>query len=235
MKKDIFNLIILDESGSMSGVKNQTISGCNETINTIRTAQETYAATQNHYVSIYAFQSDSHIPSRYLIKNQPIAEVSHIDGKMYVPNGMTPLYDAVGSTLVDLKTIVEERQLAIGSVTIITDGYENASHHYSHEKVASMIAGLKELGWNFNFIGANIDVEKTAASFNIDNALEFEQDEAGTNAMFARERRGRMAYYDRMEKCMEDCDVPEEGFPTEKEKKSIFAKLSEAAKGFFEE
>ena len=71
MKTEIYNLIILDESGSMDCVKKQTISGCNETINTIRMAQEKYADTQLHYVSIFAFQSGS-VPSRYIIKNEPI-------------------------------------------------------------------------------------------------------------------------------------------------------------------
>ena len=72
MKTEIYNLIILDESGSMSHVKRQTVSGCNETINTIRSAQEKFADTQTHYVSIYAFQANDKIPSRYLIKNQPL-------------------------------------------------------------------------------------------------------------------------------------------------------------------
>ena len=70
MKTEIYNLIILDESGSMSHVKRQTVSGCNETINTIRSAQEKFADTQTHYVSIYAFQANDKIPSRYLIKNR---------------------------------------------------------------------------------------------------------------------------------------------------------------------
>ena len=58
MKTEIYNLIVLDESGSMGCVRNQTISGCNETINTIRAAQEKYADTQEHFVSIYAFQTN---------------------------------------------------------------------------------------------------------------------------------------------------------------------------------
>ncbi len=235
MKTDIFNLIILDESGSMYDMTQHTINGCNETINTIRTAQETYAEMQNHYVSIYAFQSGSHIPSRYLIKNQPIAEVSHINGKMYRPNGMTPLYDAVGSTLVDLKTIVKECELAIGSVTIITDGYENASRHYTHEKVARMIADLKEQGWKFNFIGANIDVDRTAASLNIDNALMFRQDEKGTREMFARENRGRREYYERLNEYERQMMPCKEELKTEKGKRGFFQMLKMADKGFFKE
>jgi len=62
MKTKIFNLIILDESGSMSSVCRQTISGCNETINTIKVAQEKNEASQEHYVSIFAFQSSGNRP-----------------------------------------------------------------------------------------------------------------------------------------------------------------------------
>ncbi len=232
MKTDIYNLIILDESGSMCGVTKQTISGCNETINTIRAAQQKFADTQDHYVSIFAFQSDGNNPSRYLIKNMPAANVHHIDNKMYEPNGCTPLYDAVGSTLVDLKATTKEKDLAIGSVTIITDGMENSSRHYTHKQVADMISALKELGWNFNFIGANIDVEYTAQSLNIDNRLEFANDEEGTQEMFRRERSGRGLYYERVDGVIRNCVVAPK---STKEKKSWFRRMKEAEEGFFNE
>lgn len=227
MKTGIYNLIILDESGSMDCVKRQTISGCNETINTIRAAQEKYADTQDHYVSIYVFQENDKVPSRYLIKNLPIAEVSHINGEQYEPWGCTPLYDAVGGTLADLKSITKDKEMAIGSVTIITDGLENASKHYTREKVAKMIDALKEMGWSFNFIGANIDVKGTAASLNIDNALEFQQDEDGTEAMFARERSSRMAYYGRTSAVMAEC-APNAA-KSEAGRHGLFGRLKEAA------
>lgn len=194
----IFNLIILDESGSMSCVTRQTISGCNETLNTIRSMAEKFAETQEHFVSIFAFQSGGR-PSRYIIKNEPIANIKNITDQDYEPWGCTPLYDAVGGTLADLKAATKDCEDAIGSVTIITDGYENSSTRYDLPKVAKMIAALKELGWNFNFIGANIDVNEVSRSLNIDNAMAFEQDEEGTQAMFAKERRSREAYYNRLQ------------------------------------
>lgn len=231
MKTEIYNLIILDESGSMSGVKSQTISGCNETINTIRSAQEQFAETQVHFVSIYAFQADEKVPSRYLVKNQPAADVSHVNGEQYNPWGGTPLYDAVGGTLADLKAVVQGKEQAIGSVTIITDGEENTSRHYTREKVARMIDALKEIGWSFNFIGANIDVKGTAAALNIDNALAFKQDKQGMEEMFARERHSRMAYYDRTDKVLADsapcCMESDEG------RQRLFARLKNAATGYF--
>ncbi len=198
MKTDVFNLIILDESGSMSGVTAQTISGCNETINTIRSAQKQYADTQNHYVSIFAFQTDDRIPSRYIVKNAPIGEVKHIDGSDYCPHGCTPLYDAVGSTLVDLRAVVNERELAVGAVTIITDGYENSSRQYTYTQIVKLIDSLKEIGWTFNFIGADIDVDRTANALHMDSSISFCKSAAGTRDMFRKENRSRHAYYDKM-------------------------------------
>ncbi len=230
MKTDIYNLIILDESGSMSGVTRQTISGCNETLNTIRSAQKLHGDTQDQYVSIYAFQSDGDRPSRYLIKNGSINEANDITVRDYQPNGYTPLYDAVGSTLVDLKTLVDTKEFAIGAVTIITDGMENASRHYSREKVVRMIDALKEMGWNFNFIGANIDVQGTAQSLHIDNSLEFQQDDEGMKEMFRRERNSRMAYNRRVSNIMH-CVQPEDSTPDGRQ--NIVAGLREAEKDYF--
>ena len=224
---EIYNLIILDESGSMSCVWEQTISGCNETINTIKAAQNKFAENQKHFVSIYAFQSAGNRPSRYLIKNVPVSEVKHITKEDYEPDGMTPLNDAVGMTLADLKAICKSQSNAIGSVTIITDGMENSSKEYSTSQVAKMIEQLKELGWSFNFIGANIDVKATAASYNIDNSMEFKQDEEGTKAMFVRERRSRMLYYSRVEDV--NCCMASPSSAMSREQM-----LMDAAKGYFE-
>lgn len=139
----------------MGCVTRQTISGCNETLNTIRAMQKKFAETQEHFVSVFAFQ-DGGRPSRYIIKNEPISNVRKITREDYEPCGRTPLYDAVGSTLADLKSTTKGCEDAVGSVTIITDGYENSSTRYDLAKVAKMIDALKELGWNFNFIGVEL-------------------------------------------------------------------------------
>ncbi len=185
MKTAIFNLIILDESGSMGNLTKATIDGCNETINTIISSQGEFKDSQEHFVSIYAFQGGTSVPSRYLLREVPAAKAQHINNELYRPWGNTPLYDAIGTTLSDLRETVRHHELAIGSVTIITDGYENSSEKYTHEHVAKMIQALTELGWNFNFIGANIDVDKVAQSLNIENSLNFEASEAGTRNMYA--------------------------------------------------
>ena len=116
-----YNLIILDESGSMNGVREQTVSGCNETLNGIRSAAKENTEIKQ-YVSIYCFDS-SH--PRYLFKNAPIEEVRDLTYEDYCPNACTPLYDAVGYTVTELKKALESTP-DTGKVTIITDGMENA-------------------------------------------------------------------------------------------------------------
>ena len=204
MKTKFFNLIILDESGSMCGVTAQTIAGCNETINTILTAQREHADTQVHFLSIYCFQEGGR-PSRYLCKNEPVETVKHIGPNDYEPWGSTNLNDAVGMTLVDLKARAAKEEEAVGSVTIITDGMENASREYKLDQVRALIEELKGKGWNFNFIGANIDVETTAHSYAIDNHLSFCQSEEGTQAMFEREALSRANYYERVDEILSCC------------------------------
>ena len=182
-KTTVFNLIIIDESGSMSDVVNQTVSGCNETLNVIRTLQKEHGDSQRNLVSIYVFQSGS-VPSRYLVKNKPIDDVRDITTRDYKPCGCTPLLDAVGSTLVDLRAVASTHEDSTATVTIITDGYENSSTDYTWAKVHRLISQLKELGWTFNFIGANIDVEKVSAKLNIDNSMAFHADQEGTAEMW---------------------------------------------------
>lgn len=205
VKTTMFNLIILDESGSMSGITKQTISGCNETINTIMSAQKEKGDRVRNLVSIYAFQSNGPVPSRYLIKNVKAEDVRHITENDYRPWGATPLLDAVGSTLSELRAVSETHEDATGAITIITDGMENSSTRYSWQKVKSLIEWFKEMGWTVNLIGANIDLKAMASQFgvNTENTMAYTQDDAGTHKMWKTfSESARMAY-------MNECDAVE--------------------------
>lgn len=198
IRTKVFNLIILDESGSMDCVWAQTISNCNETLQTIFSAQKEFYATQDHFISIYTFQDAGPLKSRYLLRNRPIAEARMLTAKDYRPNGCTPLYDAVGETLTDLEAVAETHDDAVASVTIITDGEENSSRRYSGSDVAKIISRLKEKGWNFNIIGANIDVESLAKDLHIDNTLKWEQTQEGTSSMGKKLNESQRSYYKAM-------------------------------------
>lgn len=186
-KTTVFNLVILDESGSMGCVKKQTLSGCNEIIDSIKSADKENSRDVRSLISIYAFQDNPSCPSHYIIKNCKAEDARHITAKQYNPWGSTPLYDAVGETLSELKAIVETYEDATAVVTIITDGEENSSRRWTGAKVARLISQLKEQGWTINLIGANIDVEEMARTICIDtdNAMAFEQTEEDTEAMYA--------------------------------------------------
>lgn len=184
-----YNLIILDESGSMSGVRSQTISGCNETLNSIRnTAKDQPEIKQ--FVSIFCFDTSN---SRYIFQDVPIENTRDLTPEDYCPNSCTPLYDAVGYTVTELRRLIEKTD-SVGVVTIITDGYENASRRWNHSSVVELIKSLKKKGWVFTFIGANIDVERTAKGLGIDSFMKFEQTDEGMSSMFEDERRSRQAY-----------------------------------------
>lgn len=186
---DAYNLIILDESGSMSTVRDETISGCNETLISIRNLQKDQPDVRQ-FVSVFCFDS-SH--SRYIFHDTPIDEVRDMTREDYSPSACTPLYDAIGYTVLQLFRKID-RQEAKGNVTIITDGYENASRKWRLPLVQELIATLKKKGWVFSFIGANIDVESTANSLGIDSFMQFEQTQTSMEDMFECERRSRRAY-----------------------------------------
>lgn len=183
---NVYHLIILDESGSMMPVRHQTVDGCNETIQTVRRMQE-INADQKHYVSIYMFQTGA---SRYVLKDIPIAEVKELLPQDYRPSACTPLFDAIGRTLTELKEKLNDKVAAY--VTIITDGYENDSRYYNLQMVKSLISEMKERNVIFSFIGANIDSKQYAQSMGIDNSLQFTADTEGAKDMWDREARAKM-------------------------------------------
>ena len=184
MKTTVFNLIVLDESGSMRFLTEQTISGCNETINVAKSQAEKNADVFRSLMSVYAFQDGGPVKSRYIMKNENATEARHISAEDYRPWGNTPLLDAVGSTLTELKTVAATHEDATGVITIITDGMENSSTQYSFKEVSALISQFKEMGWTVNLIGANIDVEAMGKRMNIDNRMSFKATNEGVKDMW---------------------------------------------------
>jgi len=195
----VFNLIILDESGSMSCIQHQALTGLNETLQTIRNAQEEHPEMKQ-LVSIVPFES-GHI--RLLRDKTPITEVQDLRPEEYRPGACTPLFDAIGFGIQSIRQHVTDDDSVL--VTIITDGYENASREYSGKAIAMIIDELKKKGWVFTYIGANQDAVEVAKTMNINNALNFCQDDAGTAEMFKKERISRKRYMEKqaMFCCME--------------------------------
>ena len=187
--KRVFNLIIVDESGSMSIIRRQAFTGMNETLQTVRQMQQKFP-DQEQRVTLVTFDT-GHTTWHY--DNQSASHTRDLSWKAYSPGGGTPLYDAMGAAISKVNAQISEGDNVL--VTVITDGEENSSVEWTLKMVRTMIEKLKKQGWTFTLIGTdNLDVEAMADSFAIDERLEFQQTEAGTREMFARERRSRARF-----------------------------------------
>ena len=170
-------VFILDRSGSMAGLEADTIGGFNSMI--AKQKKETGAAL----VSTILFDNESVVINDRL----PLEKVPPMTEAEYFTRGCTALLDAVGGAIRHIANIhkyarpedVPEKTLFV----ITTDGCENASRRYNYERVRRMIEHEKEkYGWEFLFLGANIDAAKEAARVGIgaDRAVNYRCDEAGT-------------------------------------------------------
>ena len=196
-KARIYNLIIVDESGSMSHLREATLSGINETIGTIKSAQKEFAETQEHTLTLVTFDSDSNRPDvRTMIDNQSIVEVKEF--RDYMPRGCTPLYDAMGQSLTKLHTAIKGDVDASAVVTVLTDGLENASRDWDAQSLRKLIEQLKEEGWSFSYMGSAHNVKEVTDLLSIENVVEFSHDQLGAAHTWGRERSSRRAYYQRM-------------------------------------
>ena len=168
---NIYNVIILDESGSMSSIYRPTIQSINEVISGIRKNQKEFP-DQRHYVTIVTFEGNGPDGIKTRRDRVPIQTVEDFTDMDYCPGGCTPLYDAMGITLNHLESVIlpEDKVMA----TVITDGYENSSREYSGNTIKALVSRLRAKGWVLAYIGANQDAVEVARELNIKNALNFE-------------------------------------------------------------
>lgn len=191
MAKKVFNLIVVDESGSMSIIRKQAYEGMNETIETIKKIQEAHPELEQR-ITLITFDS-AH--KSFIYEDIPASRAEKLAWNMYNPGGATPLYDAIGLGISKINALAGKDDEVL--VTVITDGEENCSEEYNLTMVKNLIEKLKELNWTFALIGTdNLDVETMAHGMSIENHLSFKEDEAGTKAMFEKERQSRMMYCD---------------------------------------
>lgn len=196
-KTDVYNLVILDKSGSMECIRKEAVNGYNETLGTIKAAQLKHLDTQEHFVSLAAFCGCG---IDMIYDKTPIADAEKLSVKQYEPCCCTPLFDAVGGTLKKLKKDIEAVEDAAVLVTIITDGEENASKEWTGPAVKALIDHCKEDGWMFSFIGAGEDVIKIATTISISNTVLWEETVKGTEEVFANENAAQTRYYDKIAK-----------------------------------
>ena len=182
MKKGLTELVfILDRSGSMSGLEKDTIGGYNALLEKQKGEPGEAIITTVLFDDRYELLHDR-IPLRGIL---PITE------KEYFVRGSTALLDAIGRTIDKIanaqKHTAESERAEKVMIVITTDGMENASREYRYDKVKAMIEGQKEAqGWEFLFIGANIDAVETAQRFGISPhyAANYHADAMGTELLF---------------------------------------------------
>ena len=178
MRKGLTEIVfILDRSGSMSGLEADTIGGFNSMI-----AKQKKEAGEA-YVSTVLFDDQCEV----LHDRVPMDKVPVMTDEEYYVRGCTALLDAVGGAIHHIgnvhKYAREEDRPEKTLFIITTDGMENSSHRYTYEKVKKMVERQKEkYGWEFLFLGANIDAIEVAGRFGIapDRAVNFECDSEGT-------------------------------------------------------
>lgn len=160
MAKKTTVCLVLDETGSMGAIRDQTISGYNEYKNGLK----------NVLFTLVKFNSSKVETVHDAI---PIKDVSDLTRETYIPNELTPLYDAVGKTITGLKG-------KNGILIILTDGHENASVEYSQKQIFDMVTEMKEKGWQVVFLGADQDAWAASQVMGIDrgSTMSFAKDKA---------------------------------------------------------
>ena len=182
MKKNLTELVfILDRSGSMAGLEGDTIGGFNAMIEKQR------GEPGEAVISTVLFDNETEV----IHDRIPLDRVPRLTEKEYYVRGCTALLDAVGGAIHHIgnvhKYAREEDRPEKTLFVITTDGMENASRRYTYDKVKAMIERQREkYGWEFLFLGANIDAAREAARFGIraDCAADYHADSIGTEAVY---------------------------------------------------
>ncbi len=203
---NIYNVIILDESGSMSSLYDQALSGMNEVLSGIRKNREEFP-DQTHFVTLVTFEGEGISGVKTRIDRAAIEDIQDLTRKDYCPGGCTPLYDAMGKTLNTMDSQIQESDRVM--VTIITDGYENSSREYSGKTVKELVGRLRKKGWTFAYIGANQDAVEVAKELDINNALNYEATATGFCEMSVKLRSARDRFV-HFCKATESCKAPTE-------------------------
>ena len=194
-KTKVYNVIIMDRSGSMWDIQRPAIQGYNEVLGGVKADAKTYAETQEHFITLVLFDSTA-VEDVYWNANPEIAQI--LTSETYVPGASTPLYDAMGRTLTRLQKELKDDKNHSVVVTIITDGYENSSHEYSLSAIKALIEHLKGEGWSFAYMGTDHDVHGVTVSLAITNVIQFAKTEEETKETFMKERRARSRHFQKM-------------------------------------
>ena len=221
----VYNVIIMDRSGSMWEIQKPAIMGYNEVLGGVKAAATKFAETQEQYMTLVLFDSSS-IDEVYWNADPAVAE--RLTGETYQPGACTPLYDAMGRTLTKLDKELKGDKDHTVVVTVITDGLENSSTEYSGAAIKALVEHLKEEGWSFAYMGTDHDVHGVSVSLSITNVVKFEKTEEETMETFRKERRARERWFEEENNYILAC-------PTASYEEKIRFKKAKAARYYEEE
>ena len=195
IKVKTYNLIVLDRSSSMNSVRQVTINGLNEQLDSIRKTQEEHPE-QEQIVCFATFSDTVDVDQRW---NKPILEVSNFTEEDYNPQGMTALHDAIGISINKMKNEIAndlKNRSANVMVMIFTDGQENCSSEFNRNTSKNLVKEVKDSGmWTVSFIGCGDDVFEVAQGYGIDrgDTLSYSAGSDGTRSAFAKMSHSRSA------------------------------------------
>lgn len=170
-KMKVYHLMILDDSGSMSSVRDETISGLNEQLISLRKSKEDFADQEQ----IVCFLTFGVTVDHETLWDKTIDDFQDFSPENYDPSqGGTALLDGIGVGIVKMRDQIQDELTAKTAnviVTILTDGGENSSREFSNEQISSLINEVKATGqWTVAFMGCGDDVFDVAARMGIDRS-----------------------------------------------------------------
>lgn len=166
-------VFILDKSGSMGGLEEDTIGGFNSML--AKQREEQKKTNCKAYVTTVLFNSEVNI----IHKSVPIEKVAPMTSKEYRVGGCTALLDAMGDAITFMDRLKSEQGKAL--VVVITDGYENSSRRYKKDEIKKLVEAHKKQGWDFVFMGADLSAVDEARDYGFDqeNTIFYKNDSRG--------------------------------------------------------
>ena len=190
----VFHLL-LDESGSMSAIRQPVIDGFNATAQTVMELERQFP-DQEHRICLVTFKGTS---VRMPLFDETASELPRLNAESYHPRGATPLHDAMGQAITRLRVLTDGHADHRVLVTVLTDGIENASREYSQAAIQALVEELTEKNWTFTYYGANHDARRAADSLSIRISFDFAAAPEAMPALFARDRESRLSYSRRLQ------------------------------------
>ncbi len=199
--ENFHNIVLMDMSGSMHGLRNTAVEGAREIIRSVKAASDTIGGARQNLTLVF-FDGDERGRLRldHAVYDEPVETEEGASGglKRYIPDGCTPLYDAIGKVIVDHLDRVGPHDYVL--MTIITDGLENSSVLYGAADIRKLVGSLSEKNWAFTYIGANQDAVYEGGRIGIKDSYNYDNTYNGYRKMIKSETTRKNGVISRLSK-----------------------------------